>query len=614
MIRLLVFVVFLGALAFGLSWFADQPGTLVLNWMGYQIETSFYVAFLVVFLLLGFVLIGWSVLRHVVGTPAAVYRFFDTRRRKRGMDALSSGLIAISAGDRAQATKFANQARQALPNDPMTALLRAQTAQLCGDRATSRRIYASMIEAPDTELLGLRGLFLEAQFENETEAARQFAERAMRRDPKLEWAVEALFGIQCKSNDWDGALETLAIARANKHFDKKDADRKRAVLLTAQAVEAEDEDMDRALSLALDSHKLSPELTPAAAIAGRILASKGQTSKAAKVISKSWKLAPHPDLALIYAHLRPGDATRDRLKRAKELVAMKPHNVEGRVAVANAAIEAVDFDEAREALRPLVVRDPSQRVCTLMARIEAGEHGDKGRVREWLARGLRAPRDPAWTADGYVSDHWQPVSPLSGQLDAFAWRVPVEAMEAKAMLDESIDEFLALEKATAAGVLLDNMSAESSGVDEQKDVVVVAEESKVEEAVEPAPDVEPKPDPSSLPVVPATGKNVVSKDKSGEVPADDDAVPEKAELRAVDDDGVTAEATGQSGTKDDADRQNEERPKNRKQRKRARGGGAKPKIFVPPRAPDDPGPEPSDVDEARTPLARFRMPSPKGSS
>ena len=32
----------------------------------------------------------------------------------------------------------------------------------------------------------------------------------------------------------------------------------------------------------------------------------------------------------------------------------------------------------------------------------------------------------------------------------------------------------------------------------------------------------------------------------------------------------------------------------------------KPKIFVPPRAPDDPGPEPLDPDEAQTPLARFR--------
>src|SRR5262249_2426301 len=35
-----------------------------------------------------------------------------------------------------------------------------------------------------------------------------------------------------------------------------------------------------------------------------------------------------------------------------------------------------------------------------------------------------AAADPAWTAEGHVSDRWLPVSP-SGKLDAFEWRVPV---------------------------------------------------------------------------------------------------------------------------------------------------------------------------------------------
>ena len=70
---------------------------------------------------------------------------------------------------------------------------------------------------------------------------------------------------------------------------------------------------------------------------------------------------------------------------------------------------------------------PPARICTLMARIEAGE-GDKGREREWLARAVRAPRDRAWIADGYVSDRWLPVSPVTGAVDAFEWKAPVDAI------------------------------------------------------------------------------------------------------------------------------------------------------------------------------------------
>src|SRR5205085_12292096 len=54
-----------------------------------------------------------------------------------------------------------------LPREPLTALLRAQTAQLRGDRDAARRSFEAMLDRPETELLGLRGLFLEAHRSNE---------------------------------------------------------------------------------------------------------------------------------------------------------------------------------------------------------------------------------------------------------------------------------------------------------------------------------------------------------------------------------------------------------------------------------------------------------------
>src|SRR5439155_6591183 len=56
------------------------------------------------------------------------------------------------------------------------------------------------------------------------------------------------------------------------------------------------------------------------------------------------------------------------------------------------------------------------------------EHGDSGRARAWTLRAVRALHDPAWTADGYVSDRWRPVSPVTGRLDAFQWQTPVAAL------------------------------------------------------------------------------------------------------------------------------------------------------------------------------------------
>ncbi len=131
---------------------------------------------------------------------------------------------------------------------------------------------------------------------------------------------------------------------------------------------------------------------------------------------------------MVYAFAKPGDAPRERVKRVKYLAGLTPDDVEGPIAVAAAAIEAHEWQEARDALAPYLDGRPPARICTLMARIEAGELGDKGREREWLARAVRAPRDRAWIADGYVSDRWLPVSPVTGAVDAFEWKAPVDAI------------------------------------------------------------------------------------------------------------------------------------------------------------------------------------------
>lgn len=567
MLRLFLFLGVVVVLATGLAWLADRPGDLVIDWQGYLIETSVFRAVVLLTLMVGLVLFSWSLLRNLWASPAAVGSFLNRRRQKRGLDALSSGMIAVGAGDRATATRYAIQARKSLPNEPLTHLLRAQAAQLSGDKATARRIFEAMLASPDTEQLGLRGLFLEAEREGETEAAKQFAERAIRLNAALTWPIDALFDLQCKAADWSGALETLAIARKSGQIEKASANRRRAVLLTAQAQLAEDGDPERALARALEAHALAPGLVPAAAIAGRLLASRGNTPRATKVIQTTWQKSPHPDLATAYAYARLGDSPRDRLERVKKLATLNPYSLESPIAVAVSAIEAKDYDAARQALEPLLESRLTQRVCTLMARIEGEQHGDKGRVREWLARAVNAQRDPAWTADGVVSENWAPVSPVSGALDAFQWRVPVEN------IDKGGDELLAmkLEELVALGA-----AREDDGDD------VMAAQPKAPAAAAP-----------SSPKGPVTDADVIE-DDSGSHQAAPGAHSNKPDQRS--DASAAASKVGDTGngvksaTSDGVAAGTRSAP-NATQGSNITGQTTKaePNIFVSPRAPDDPG-------------------------
>jgi HemY protein len=152
-----------------------------------------------------------------------------------------------------------------------------------------------------------------------------------------------------------------------------------------------------------------------------------QIRRSMRLVETAWLAQPHPDLADAYSHVKLGDSARQRLVRVETLAAKAPGHIEGALAIARAAIDASEFTKAREALAPFIAA-PTQRVALLMAEIERTEHGDSGRARAWTLRAVRALHDPAWTADGYVSDRWRPVSPVSGRLDAFQWQTPVAAL------------------------------------------------------------------------------------------------------------------------------------------------------------------------------------------
>jgi HemY protein len=421
MIRVVLFLASVALIAAGVAWFADRPGDVSILWMGYRIETSVMVALIAIILLVIVAIVLWSIVRGILRSPEQVSLFFRHRRAMKGYLAISRGLIAIGAGDLRIARKSADEAARLSPGDPLTLLLTAQSAQMAGDRSAAASTFRIMAERDDTKPLGLRGLYVEAQRHGDIHAARLVAEQAAKVAPSLNWAGQAVLDDRCAAADWAGALDTLDHMKSA--FDKLSYRRKRAVLLTAQALVLEESDRDTSYALALEAVKLAPDLVPAAALAGRRLIEAGELRKAGKILDVAWKANPHPDLAEAYANLRLGDSARDRLMRVQKLVAKVPEQIESALAVAHAALDAQEFTTARAALAPYLTA-PSRRVATLMAELEEIEHGDEGRVREWMGRAMRASGDAAWTADGVVSDRWMPVSP-SGRLDAFEWKVPL---------------------------------------------------------------------------------------------------------------------------------------------------------------------------------------------
>lgn len=425
--RLLIFALAVLLFGAGFSWLADRPGDISMVWQGQRLDMSLMEATTLVVALVAAILLTWWLVRAVWQSPRALTRHFRARKRDRGYQALSTGLIAAGAGDASLARKMSARAQGLLKADqePLLHLLDAQTALIEGRHDDARRKFERMADDPETRELGLRGLYLEAKRLGAGDAARQYAERAAQTSPHLSWAAQAAMEHRCQTGQWDEAIRLLDQSRAANAIDRKEADRKKAVLLTAKASEKLETDPHGAQENALAALKLADNFVPAGLIAAQALFRDDNLRKGASILEKIWKVDPHPEIARIYVKARSGDSALDRLKRAEKLESLKPNNADAMAAVAKAALDAREFTLARSKAEAAARMVPSESNFLLLADIEEAETGDQGRIRHWMNQALRAPRDAVWTADGVTSPVWLPVSPVTGALDAFEWKVPV---------------------------------------------------------------------------------------------------------------------------------------------------------------------------------------------
>ncbi len=150
----------------------------MITWQKLRIETSLMVLVVAVAAVAALTVLLWSILRAILRSPETLRFYLRMRRGMRGYHAVSQGLIAVGSGDARAARRFADEAARIAPNEPLTLLLGAQASQLSGDRDAAERTFHAMAARDDTRLLGLHGLYIEAQRRNDGAAAKLYAEEA----------------------------------------------------------------------------------------------------------------------------------------------------------------------------------------------------------------------------------------------------------------------------------------------------------------------------------------------------------------------------------------------------------------------------------------------------
>lgn len=437
LIKIVVFVVLVAAAAMGAGFLLEMEGGVQIALAGVEINLtpltaviSFLVLLVSLWLLLKLASLSVAFLKFLNGDETALSRYFDRNRERKGYQALTEGMMALASGEPRIAMSKAARAERYLAKPELTNLLTAQAAEMAGDAPKAEAAYKRLLQDQSTRFVGIRGIMHQKIQAGDKATARSLAEKAIALRPKHVEVQDTLLQLQAQAQDWSGARDTLNLKLRHGSLPRDVHKRRDAVLALSEAKVIFQDGADiSAVEAAIEANHLSPDLVPAAAMAARSLAAKGQLRKATRILKKSWEVHPHPDLAAAFAALEPEETPKARLKRFQPLLKLVQDHLETKLLEAELHIAAEDFPAARRALADVISGEPDSRALTIMAAVERGEGSSDTAVKGWLAKALDAPRGPQWVCGKCHNIHreWVPVCENCQAFDTLSWVAPPQS-------------------------------------------------------------------------------------------------------------------------------------------------------------------------------------------
>ena len=397
MIVLFVVIALLVLTGLFVLWASRLPGGLTIDFgTGAAYEIELVVALLGLLLLGAAIAVIWSFVTGLLSFPA---RFGKARRASKVRDAnraLADGLLAAEAGDAALAKKLSKKAAQHAEDDRLKLLLEARTAEVSDDWANAERAWGQLARLPGGQMAGLRGAAAAASARGDQLASEARAREALELKSSAEWPFNSLFDSQVASARWSEALSTLETGERRNQIPPDRSRRRRAVLLTASALQLGNVERRQTQSMLSEAIKAAPDFPPASYHFARHLMIDDKIRQAQSTIEAAWRSRPHPALAQLSRRLEADPSPASLTERMSNLANANPDHRESRILTAELAMMDRAWLDAVKSIALLVEEKPTARLCMLMEKALLG-YGDTEEAERWARMAATASREPEWS-------------------------------------------------------------------------------------------------------------------------------------------------------------------------------------------------------------------------
>lgn len=423
-LRILTTLLLLASVSALALWLRDHPGILRMDWLGYRIETPLAIALTIVAVcVITLALLVYSLVR--LSQLPMHYRLRKQQSRFRhSLDALTCALTSLAVADHAGALRHAKIVEKQIGEHPLLDLIRAHVAGRTHDTPTAQYQYEKMLTHASTRMLAASALSHLAYRDQRLEDAVRLAETAYDMQPAHKPNLHALLALYLEQEAWSAALLLIEKACRLGHLSRAEARHQEALLYWEQAASlVRAGDASGSALLIRQAFHHDPGFVPAAHEHAARLMATGERRRAAAALKRAWKYQPHPLLADLYVQLHASSTPLRLAKAIESLTKSQPTHLESYIARAQAALQVMHWENARQYLAQAINIRREGRIYRMLAELEQRIGQPTSSTPDQLAQ---ADPDSCWICDAcdHKSREWHRLCPHCNSADTLHWGMP----------------------------------------------------------------------------------------------------------------------------------------------------------------------------------------------
>lgn len=330
-------------------WLNYNPGTLVINWLGYEIETTIaFVLFLLflVLLLSAVISSGWQGILWVFKQILSVGSNLKNDPHK----ILAQAFSAIEFGNFKEAQQLAKESMNLNADSALPAIALLKASQSLQDKKAESLALAHLKKFEEFTAMAWYDEIESALKSKRIDLAKKLISSSSKTQNDQAWFSKQSLKVFIASEEWQNALDTLKVCQKKGGFTKEECDQIYGFLwykLSCEKSIPEGEKLSRMeKSYTYDPHFLENILS-----LSRTLSIKKDKRAAQTLLEKAWSENPSWPIAEVYCEILAKNAQPlVRAQQARQLYDLLPDHPVSQLILITYFIQAKLWGEAKRVL------------------------------------------------------------------------------------------------------------------------------------------------------------------------------------------------------------------------------------------------------------------------